>query len=501
MWSLSRSIKLFNCRLTTQCNFVFGEAQYQELLRCAECCEEAASLSNGAVGRREGQGARQVKLVKVRFFCSVLSRCLRPPSLGRASFCAGTNTNDIGKQATRCVKRDFVPELMEIFVGFVVSFFPEGDWHFQSLQIGTWEAWCPITSVDLKMERVSLIKNNRLTTKCSTLTWNITPCTDIHQGCRTWDILDILDCPQPQVMKRSRRSCVFLVSFDIIRLQTVLFRKSFTSLRRVERRKGSGCVSLLHGTMVDLGCGDHLSGVRHSRFNLQLTISWMNKLETLCHNVSRCIVKYCNCILQQSANNMKMILFSHLSFLFPVFCCFFEADLALQEQSIPGAAPLSNLGETKILTKHDNAISGLSNVICQWRQKTMNTKNAVFYQVFLHDFKEHTVFSLCSFNLLATRKARLTSAQRHAKRSAEYWERNGALEYAKDAVAGRIGRMCIELAFTFVAAQWTRQDFISSHVFLSVVSETMLSYMVFIGISSSHIFSISSLCWSFRIFA
>ena len=30
------------------------------------------------------------------------------------------------------------------------------------------------------------------------------------------------------------------------------------------------------------------------------------------------------------------------------------------------------------------------------------------------------------------RKARLTSAQRHAKRSAEYWERNGALEYAKD---------------------------------------------------------------------
>ena len=32
----------------------------------------------------------------------------------------------------------------------------------------------------------------------------------------------------------------------------------------------------------------------------------------------------------------------------------------------------------------------------------------------------------------SARKARLTSAQRHAKRSAEYWERNGALEYAKD---------------------------------------------------------------------
>ena len=33
---------------------------------------------------------------------------------------------------------------------------------------------------------------------------------------------------------------------------------------------------------------------------------------------------------------------------------------------------------------------------------------------------------------ICARKARLTSAQRHAKRSAEYWERNGALEYAKD---------------------------------------------------------------------
>ena len=44
------------CNCATQCNFDFGEAQYQELLRCAECCEEAASLSNGAVGRREGQG-------------------------------------------------------------------------------------------------------------------------------------------------------------------------------------------------------------------------------------------------------------------------------------------------------------------------------------------------------------------------------------------------------------------------------------------------------------
>ena len=43
------------------------------------------------------------------------------------------------------------------------------------------------------------------------------------------------------------------------------------------------------------------------------------------------------------------------------------------------------------------------------------------------------VFS-CSFNVQLTRKARLTSAQRHAKRSAEYWERNGALEYAKDGV-------------------------------------------------------------------
>eukprot|EP00438_Fugacium_kawagutii_P014310 Skav224022 [mRNA] locus=scaffold3238:67124:106121:- [translate_table: standard] len=32
----------------------FTEAQYHEFLRCAECCEEAASLSNGAVGRREG---------------------------------------------------------------------------------------------------------------------------------------------------------------------------------------------------------------------------------------------------------------------------------------------------------------------------------------------------------------------------------------------------------------------------------------------------------------
>lgn len=173
-------------------------------------------------------------------------------------------------------------------------------------------------------------------------------------------ISDILDCPQPQV-KRSRRSCVFFVSFDIVCLQTVLFRKSFTSLRRVERRKGSGRVSLLHGTLV--AGGDHLSGIRHFRFNfIQLTIT-MNKLNKLafCHNVSKCIVEFCNC-MQRSANNMKMILLSHLfSYLLQVFCCFFEADLALQEQSIPGAAPLSNLGETKILTKHENAISGLSN--------------------------------------------------------------------------------------------------------------------------------------------
>ena len=57
-------------------------------------------------------------------------------------------------------------------------------------------------------------------------------------------------------------------------------------------------------------------------------------------------------------------------------CHFYMADLALQEQSIPGAAPLS--------------------------------------------------------------KARLTSAQRHAKRSAEYWERNGALEYAKDFISSHV---------------------------------------------------------------
>ena len=44
------------------------------------------------------------------------------------------------------------------------------------------------------------------------------------------------------------------------------------------------------------------------------------------------------------------------------------------------------------------------------------------------DFK-HDVL-MCSF--LSARKARLTSAQRHAKRSADYWERKGALEYAKD---------------------------------------------------------------------
>lgn len=240
------------------------------------------------------------------------------------------------------------------------------------------------------MERVSLRKGNRLTTKCSTLTWNTTPCTNIRQGCRTSGISDILDCPQPQV-KRSRRSCVFfVVSFDIVYLQTVLFRKSFTSLRRVERRKGSGRVSLLHGTLV--AGGDHLSGVRHFRFNfIQLTIT-MNKL-AFCHNVSKCIVEYCNC-MQQSANNMKMILLSHLfSFLLPVFCRFFEADLALQEQSIPGAAPLSNLGETKMLTKHENAISGLSNAICQWRQKTLNTKNRGVLPSFWTQFQRtHSVF-------------------------------------------------------------------------------------------------------------
>ncbi|CAK9042838.1 unnamed protein product, partial [Durusdinium trenchii] len=33
-------------------------AQYQEFLRCAECCEEAASLSNGTIGRREGKALR-----------------------------------------------------------------------------------------------------------------------------------------------------------------------------------------------------------------------------------------------------------------------------------------------------------------------------------------------------------------------------------------------------------------------------------------------------------
>ena len=115
--------------------------------------------------------------------------------------------------------------------------------------------------------------------------------------------------------------CFFFVSFDIVCLQTVLFRKSFTSLRRVERRKGSGRVSLLHGTLV--AGGDHLSGVRHFRFNfIQLTIT-MNKL-AFCHNVSKCIVESCNC-MQQSANNMKMILLSHLfSFLLPVFLSFFR---------------------------------------------------------------------------------------------------------------------------------------------------------------------------------
>ncbi|CAK9007442.1 Erythroid differentiation-related factor 1 [Durusdinium trenchii] len=57
-------------------------------------------------------------------------------------------------------------------------------------------------------------------------------------------------------------------------------------------------------------------------------------------------------------------------------CHFYMADLALQEQSIPGAPPLS--------------------------------------------------------------KARLTSAQRHAKRSADYWERKGALEYAKDLISSHV---------------------------------------------------------------
>lgn len=244
------------------------------------------------------------------------------------------------------------------------------------------------------MERVSLRKGNRLTTKCSTLTWNTTPCTNIRQGCRTSGISDILDCPQPQV-KRSRRSCVFfVVSFDIVYLQTVLFRKSFTSLRRVERRKGSGRVSLLHGTLV--AGGDHLSGVRHFRFNfIQLTIT-MNKL-AFCHNVSKCIVEYCNC-MQQSANNMKMILLSHLfSFLLPVFCRFFEADLALQEQSIPGAAPLSNLGETKMLTRECN----IRFIKCHMSMEAENTeyKKLRCFTKFLNAISKNTRCFRCAASI------------------------------------------------------------------------------------------------------
>lgn len=125
---------------------VAPQAQYQEFLRCAECCEEAASLSNGAVGRREGvdrlgsplsslfiEVSSSYHLLSFTYLTSYSSlsylflfllplppfsssflfllcvgskkkncqcrvaRCICPPSLGCASLCPSANTDDVGK--------------------------------------------------------------------------------------------------------------------------------------------------------------------------------------------------------------------------------------------------------------------------------------------------------------------------------------------------------------------------------------------------------------------